>query len=86
MNGHLQQKIFPLNTVEFFDKLKTCLLEIFQSSLLKEGKRAQGLLVESAFNNIFGRKDEQMTAKQPTECISDAQESLLQKKHSQMEC
>lgn len=37
----------------FFDKLRKCLIELFQSSVLKENKRSQSLIVESAIRNSF---------------------------------
>lgn len=39
--------------VDFFRKLKLCLTEIIQSSILAENKKTQSLLVESAINHCF---------------------------------
>lgn len=37
-------------------KLTKCLIELFQSSILRESKHAQGLLVENAIKQAFGKK------------------------------
>jgi hypothetical protein len=61
---HELQKREPIATEDFFHKLKNCLLDIFQSSILRESKKAQGLLIENIINNGFNISPRETNDKQ----------------------
>lgn len=53
---NIHDKDTKINNETFFEKLKSCIIELFQSSIFRENRNNQSLIVESTIRSHFGKE------------------------------